>query len=198
MSNATSPAIISAPLRAMKGRMAAATRLCVLALALAVLSPSAALCAGDDLKLALCKQVLSRLLCKKVNEFGYVGKLGEGVYIISVFYASKNSEMLCAVTQDGQVIVQDRTWRPMRRVVPYEYDAEGRCLLANYSSPECPVKAQLRVCPAKTQLDAKEQVKETFWNRPIPTILEEEYKAMSGRDQQNATAPQAPAESGGK
>ena len=191
-------AFIRAPFGAMKGRMAAASRLCVLALALAVLFPSSGLCAGDDLKLALCKQVLSRMLCKKVNEFGYVGKLGEGVYIISVFYASKNSELLCAVTQDGQVIVQDRTWRAMRRVVPYEPDAEGRCLVANYSSPECPVKGQLRVCPAKTQLDAKDQVKETFWNRPIPTILEEEYKAMTGRDQQNSTAPQAPAEGGGK
>ena len=187
-----------AAFRALKSRMAFATRLCVLALALAVALPSAGLCAGDDLKLALCKQVLSRLLCKKVGEFGYVGKLDEGVYIISVFYASKNSELLCAVTQDGQVIVQDRTWRAMRRVVPYEPDAEGRCLVANYSSPECPTKAPLRVCPAKTQLDAKDQVKETFWNRPIPTILEEEYKAMTGRDQQNATAPQAPAEGGGK
>jgi len=193
-----STAIIRAPFWALKGRMAAASRLCALALALAVLFPAAGLCAGDDLKLALCKQVLSRMLCKKVNEFGYVGKLGEGVYIISVFYASKNSELLCAVTQDGQVIVQDRTWRAMRRVVPYEPDAEGRCLVANYSSPECPAKGQLRVCPAKTQLDAKEQVKETFWNRPIPTILEEEYKAMTGRDQQNSTAPQPPAEGGGK
>lgn len=191
-------AILRAPFRAMQGRLAAASRLCALALALALLFPSAGLCAGDDLKLALCKQVLSRMLCKKVNEFGYVGKLDEGVYIISVFYASKNSELLCAVTQDGQVIVQDRTWRAMRRVVPYEPDAEGRCLVAHYSSPECPVKGPLRVCPVKTPLDAKDQVKETFWNRPIPTILEEEYKAMTGRDQQNATAPQAPAEGGGK
>ncbi len=174
-------------------------RCCVLALAVILVVPAAALCAGDDLKLSLCKQVLSRMLCKKVSEFGYVGKLDEGVYVISVFYASKNSELLCAVTADGQVIVQDRTWRAMRRVVPYEVDSEGRCLVAHYTSPDCPgAKGPIKACPAKTALDAKEQVKETFWNRPIPSILEEEYKAMSGRDQQNATNAAPPAEDGGK
>jgi hypothetical protein len=172
-----------------------------LAVVLAVLlaAPSVASCAGDDLKLSLCKQVLSRMLCKKVSEFGYVGKLDEGVYVISVFYASKNSELLCAVTADGQVIVQDRTWRAMRRVVPYEPDSEGRCLVAHYTSPDCPgPKGPIKACPAKTPLDAKDQVKETFWNRPVPSILEEEYKAMRGRDQQNATTPAPEAEGGGK
>lgn len=169
----------------------------VLALGLALLLwvPVAASAAGDDMNLNLCKQVLSRLQCKKIGEFAYVGKLGEGVYILSVFYATKPSEFLCAVTPDGQVIVQDRTWRAMRRVIPYTLDSEGKCLKANFFSPECPAKgADIKVCPAKTPLDAKEQVKETFWNRPIPTILEEEYKAMVGREQQNSTAPAAPAE----
>lgn len=180
------------------GHASVRLRSLVLALVLVLALPAAGLCAGDDLKLNLCKQVLSRMLCKKMSEFGYVGKLDTGVYIISVFYASKNSELLCAVTADGQVIVQDRTWRAMRRVVPYEPDSEGRCLVAHYSSPECPVKDPIKACPAKGPLDAKDQVKETFWNRPIPTILEEEYKAMSGREQQNATAPAPPAEGGGK
>jgi len=169
-----------------------------LALVLVLALPAAGLCAGDDMKLALCKQVLSRMLCKKVNEFGYVGKLDEGVYILSVFYASKNSELLCAVTADGQIIVQDRTWRAMRRVVPYEPDAEVRCFIVNYSSPDCPAKGPIKVCPAKAPLDANDQVKETFWNRPIPKILEEEYKTMSGSQQQNATAPQPPVEGGEK
>lgn len=159
--------------------------------------PATAPAADDGMNLELCTRVLSRMLCKKPKEFGYVGKLEPGVYILSVFYASKNSELLCAVTPDGQVIVQDRTWRPMRRVVPYAPDAEGRCLVANYSSPDCPAKGPIKVCPPKTELDAKEQVKETFWNRPVPKILEEEYKAMSGRAQQNATA-QPPAEDGGQ
>ncbi|MBI5518737.1 MAG: hypothetical protein HY916_01610 [Desulfovibrio sp.] len=166
-------------------------------LALCLLAPQAAQAAGDDLKLNLCKQVLSRMLCKKISEFGYVGKLDEGVYIVSVFYASKNSEMLCAVTTDGQVIVQDRTWRAMRRVVPYELDSEGRCLVTHYSSPDCPAKGEAKACPPKGPQDAKEQAKETFWNRPVPRILEEEYKAMSGREQ-NSTAAQPPAEGGEK
>lgn len=176
-------------------------RLLCLALAaglcLSLLAPAAAQAAGDDMKLNLCKQVLSRMLCKKTNEFGYVGKLDEGVYVISVFYASKNSELLCAVTQDGQIIVQDRTWRAMRRVMHYEPDYEGRCLVSNFSSPECPAKGAIKVCPPKGPQDPKDQAKETFWNRPVPKILEEEYKAMSGREQQNATA-QPPAESGEK
>lgn len=180
-------------------RARARLRRFALALCLVLALPAAGFAAGDDLKLGLCKQVLSRMLCKKVSEFGYVGKLEEGVYVISVFYASKNSELLCAVTGDGQVIVQDRTWRAMRRVVPYEPDSEGRCLVAHYTSPDCPSgKGPIKVCPAKSPLDAKDQVKETFWNRPVPRILEEEYKAMSGREQQNATAPQPPAEGGEK
>ena len=167
-------------------------------LALCLLAPQAAQAAGDDLKLNLCKQVLSRMLCKKISEFGYVGKLDEGVYVISVFYASKNSELLCAVTSDGQVIVQDRTWRAMRRVVPYELDSDGRCLVTHYSSPDCPAKGVAKACPPKGPQDAKEQAKETFWNRPVPKILEEEYKAMSGREQQNATPAPPPAEGGEK
>jgi len=167
----------------------------VLALTLALPAKASA---GDDLNLSLCKQILSRMLCKKVSEFGYTGKLGEGVYIISVFYASKPSEYLCAVMPDGQVILQDRTWRAMRRVIPYALDSEGRCLTASFSSPECPARGLIRACPPKGPQDAKEQQKETFWNRSIPTILEEEYKAMSAREQQNATAPQPPAEGGGK
>ena len=156
-------------------------------LALGLLAPQAALAAGDDLKLNLCKQVLSRLLCKKISEFGYVGKLDEGVYVISVFYASKNSELLCAVTADGQVIVQDRTWRAMRRAFHYEVDSSGKCLSVTYSNPECPAKGAAKSCPAK--MDAKEAAKETFWSRPIPKILEEEFKTMKGQVQANATAP---------
>ncbi len=161
----------------------------VVVLLLLAVAPQAQ-AAGDDANLSLCKQVLSRLLCKKVNEFGYVGKAGEGVYIISMFYASKNSEYLCAVMPDGQVVVQDRTWHATRRVIPYTQDSDGKCLTAVFSSPECPNQRPIKACPAKSPADAKEQVKETFWVRPIPQILEEEYKAMS--PQQNATAPAAP------
>lgn len=154
-----------------------------------LLAPRPALAAGDDMKLSLCKQVLARMLCKKTSAFGYMGKLTEDVYIISVFYASKNSEFLCAVTGDGQVVVQDRTWRAMRRVFQYEPDSSGKCLSVAYSSPECPVKAPITVCPPK--MDAKEQAKETFWNRPIPAILDEEFRAMrdAANKQANATAP---------
>ena len=166
----------------------------LLLLALSMVLPGAsALAAGDDVNLSLCRQILARQLCKKTSEFGYTGKLDEGVYIIGVFYASKNSEYLCAVTNDGQVIVQDRTWRAMRRVIPYSVDSEGKCLTAVFSSPECPVRAPIKACAPQGPQDAKEQQKETFWNRPIPKILEEEYKAMTTRDQQNASAPAAPA-----
>jgi len=165
-----------------------------LALVLLLCLPAPAQAAGDDMNLSLCQQILSRILCKKPTDFGYAGKLDEGVYILSGFYASKASEFLCAVTNDGQVILQDRTWRAMRRVVPYTMDAEGKCMRANYVSPECPAKrGEIKVCPPKGAGDAKEQIKETFWNRPIPKILEEEYKAMGGREQQNGTV-QPPAE----
>ncbi len=158
-----------------------------LAIGLGFAAPGPAQAAGDDVQLALCKQVLSRMLCKKQNDFGYVGKAGDGIYILTVFYASKNSEYLCAVMPDGQLIVQDRTWHAMRRVIPFTMDSEGKCFKSSYSSSECPVKAAFTVCPPKTAQDAKEQVKETFWVRPIPKILEEEYKAMTA--QPNATAP---------
>jgi hypothetical protein len=164
----------------------------VLFLCLLVAAPQAQ-AAGDDVNLSLCKQVLSRMLCKKMNEFGYVGKVQDGVYVVSVFYASKNSEYLCAVMPDGQLVVQDRTWHPMRRVVSYTPDSDGKCLNAAFSSPECPNRSSIKACPTKTPGDAKEQVKETFWVRPIPQILEEEYKAMTAKTQQNATVPAAPA-----
>jgi hypothetical protein len=167
-----------------------------LALALFLLAaPPQAQAAGDDVNLSLCKQVLSRMLCKKVSDFGYVGKVDSGVYVLSVFYASKNSEYLCAVMPDGQIVVQDRTWHAMRRVIPYTPDSDGKCLNASFSNPECPAKAALKACPPKTPADAKEQVKETFWVRPIPQILEEEYKPMNAKAQPTATAPAAPAPS---
>ncbi|MDP3427438.1 MAG: hypothetical protein Q8S17_08675, partial [Humidesulfovibrio sp.] len=80
----------------------------------------------------------------------------------------------------------------MRRVIPYALDSDGKCLTASYSTSDCPNKSLIKACPQKTPKDAKEQVKETFWVRPIPQILEEEYKAMSAQPQQNATAPAAP------
>lgn len=168
--------------------------LVVLGLALLLvlaLLPQPALAAGDDVKLTLCRQALSRMLCKKAENIGYMGKIEDGVFILSVFYASKNSEYLCAVMPDGQAIIQDRTWRAMRRVIPFTKDSEGRCLISQFSSPECPNRAPIRACPAKTPQDAKEQVKETFWVRPVPKILEDEYRAMQA--QENATAPAQPA-----
>lgn len=179
----------------MRDLLAAAGRRAPSALALALalcLALPAGAHAGDDLNLSLCRQILSRMLCKKPSEFGYSGKLGEGVYVISMFYASKPSEYLCAVMPDGQVILQDRTWRATRHVVPYTLEDEGKCLGAHFSSPDCPNRAAIKVCPPKSRLDAKDQAKETFWNRPVPKILEEEFKAMSAKDQ-NATTP-APAE----
>jgi len=165
-----------------------------------LLTLPAAANADDSVNVSLCKQILSRMLCKKLNEFSFVGKPEKDVYIIGMFYASKPSEMLCAVMPDGQVIIQDRTWRAMRRVIPYTVDSAGKCLSASYSSPDCPVRRAIHVCPPKTKQDAREQQQETFWSRPVPKILEEEYKAMSGRAQQNATAapaPAAPAPTGG-
>lgn len=155
-----------------------------------LLVPRPAAAAGDAQNLELCRQVLSHILCKKAGDFAYMGKLDDGVYVISVFYASKPSEYLCAVMPDGQVIVQDRTWRAMRRVVPYTLDAEGRCMQATYTSPDCPNRSAIKVCPPKGKQDAKEKMQETFWNRPIPKVLEEEYKAMGAREKQEA-APQA-------
>jgi len=149
--------------------------------------------AGDDMKLTLCKNVLSRLLCKKTSEFSYMGKMSDDIFIIAVFYATKNSEFLCMVSNDGQVVVQDRTWRAMRRVFNYEPDSAGKCLTVAFSSPECPHKGPIKVCPPK--MDTKEKAKETFWSRPIPAILDEEFRAMrdAAKKQDNATAPAAPA-----
>ncbi len=152
-----------------------------------LLAPAPARAAGDDLQLNLCKQVLSRMLCKKPSEFGYMGKMEEGVYILTVFYASKNSEFLCAALPDGQLIIQDRTWRPLRRVFHYQPDGTGKCLEVGFSNPECPTRAPAKSCPPK--MDAKEAAKETFWSRPIPKILEEEFKALKGQGEANATAP---------
>ncbi len=42
---------------------------------------------------------------------------------------------------------------------------------------------------ARAEAEAKEAAKETFWNRPIPKILEEEFKAMKAPGEANATAP---------
>jgi hypothetical protein len=175
-------------------RLFARLLLPTLALVLSLLTAAPqAWAAGDDVNLSLCKQVLSRILCKKENEFSYKGKIQDGVYLVAVFYASKNSEYLCAVMPDGQVIVQDRTWHPMRQVIPYTAESDGKCLTASFSSPECPTRAAIRACPTRTPKDAKEQVKETFWVRPIPAILEEEYRAMSEKPQQNATVASPPA-----
>lgn len=150
--------------------------------------------ADDSVNLTVCKRIISHLLCKPYSEFSYAGKPADNVYIISFFYASKQSQMLCAVLDDGQIVVQDRTWRAERWVFPYTV-VGNKCISTSVTSPDCG-RRKVKVCPPKTAKDVREQRQETFWNRPVPQILEQEMKGMNGHGQENATAApaqQAPA-----
>jgi len=161
-----------------------------LALLLAAPAPAAA---DDTVNLTVCKRLVSHLLCKPYGKLSYAGKPADNVYIIGFFYATKESQMLCAVLDDGQIVLQDRTWRAQRWVFPFT--KSGACIVTTAFSPDCG-RRKVKVCPPKTAKDVQEQRRETFWNRPIPQILEEELKSMNS-GQQNATsapAQQSPAQ----
>ena len=60
-----------------------AALVCGLALSLLLALPAAA-SADDSVNVSLCKQILSRMLCKNLGEFNYVGRPEKDVYIIGM------------------------------------------------------------------------------------------------------------------
>lgn len=135
----------------------------------------------DEMDFCICRNVLSRMLCKDPNEFNLVGKIKDGLYIYSVFYANKETKFYCGVGSKF-VKVQGVSKRRITRSIPYSFDPEENCGLVEFSSPECPVYAPVTCCAEK---EADQRKADEFWDKPIPQLLDEDLR--EALEQDNAT-----------
>mgnify|MGYP000238813124 CR=1 FL=1 len=161
--------------------------LAALVLAISLLAPVRAQCDEIDImNIELCKQVMARMFCKSPQDFNMVAKVREGLFLLSTFYANKETQFFCGIG-GGYIRVQGREFRTMTHTIPYVFDMKSKCSVVNYSSPDCPNSSPIVVCAQKT-LD--EQSAQDFWNRPIPDLLDEDLKRAL--DDLNATKPEQP------
>ncbi|ADU62010.1 MULTISPECIES: hypothetical protein [Pseudodesulfovibrio] len=166
------------------------TRL-TLSLAVAVLIAVPALFAAPatateftDMDVCLGRQVLARMLCKPVEEINYVSKLREDMYLFSVFYANRETHFFVGVGNDI-IRVQGKEFKTVTRTISYKFDSASRCGVVEYVAPGCPASGRIVCCAQKS---AEETLEDTFWDRPIPELLEEDLrKALQGA---NATEPE--------
>lgn len=126
----------------------------------------------DNMNVDICRQALGRTMCKDANEFNYVAKVKDGLYLFSTFYAKKEATFFCGLG-GGYLKVQGREFRKITKTIPYEYDATSKCIAIQYSNPSCPTASPMVSCARKT-LD--EQAAEDFWSRPIPDLLDEDLQ----------------------
>lgn len=144
----------------------------------------------DDLNMCLCKSLLARTLCKEQQDFSFIDEFGDSsTYSFTVFYANKETRFVCMVT-DNDVRIKGKAWQVIMRTIPFEYDVETSCAIADYSVPECPQAKPVVCCGQKTKQEESEDKAYDFWSRPIPEILEEELK----RDLQPPAQEQPPAQ----
>jgi hypothetical protein len=63
---------------------------------------------------------------KHPNDWGYMGKTEEGLYLFENFWNGKNLEIKCPYGQAGDVLVGKETWRPYsEKEVLIQYKADG-------------------------------------------------------------------------
>ena len=137
---------------------------------------------NEELDRCMCLETLSRVLCKSVGEFSYIG-YKQGAYYFNVFYGSKHSNFQCRVrpleSNSGLVLVSSKTWLRLQRSVQYSYNATTHTMGASMYNPECPRPAfQCSRDPRPEELEAQKE--DAFWYRPIP-------KELLGVDQKGGT-----------
>jgi len=148
-----------------------------LLLAFALAAPASAQQAGpDDMNLCLCSSALSRLLCKKENELAFVAKIDAGVYLYTVHYGAKDTRFTCSVTGEA-ILVRGETVPVLLRTIPYTYDPAKMSGVFSLTEPDCPIGGQARCVGKKTAKQLTVEKENAFWNRPIPTILQDELRA---------------------
>lgn len=149
----------------------------VLILALCLAIPAQAQQAGpDDMNLCLCSSALSRLLCKKKNELAFVAKIGDGVYLYTVHYGARDTRFTCRVTADA-ILVNGETTPAILRTIPYVYDPAKMSGVFRLTEPDCAIGGQARCVGKKTAKQLTVEKENAFWDRPIPTILQDELRA---------------------
>jgi len=157
-----------------------------LALALVILAPQAHASEYQDMDICLGKAIIGRLLCKDPNEISYVAKVRDNINLFSVFYAKKETRFFVGVYSD-MIRVQGKEFHTVTRSISYNFDKTAKCSVVDFTTGDCPNKDRIVCCSDKT---VEEKLDDTFWNRPIPELLEEDLRnAIQG---QNATEP-APA-----
>lgn len=163
--------------------------LAALLLALFMLAPTQARSDEiDTMNIELCRQVLSRMLCKDPVELNMVAKVKDGLYLFSTFYAKKETQFYCGVG-GGYIRIEGKEFHKITHTIPYVFDMPSKCSVVEYLNPECPKRSKIVVCAPKT-LD--EQSAEDFWNRPIPDLLDEDLKRAL--DDLNGTEAEQPAD----
>ena len=149
--------------------------------ALALLAPPADATEYEDMDLCLGTQIVARALCKEPYEVNYVSKVKDNIYLFSVFYANRPTHFFVGV-YDSVIRIQGREYQTVTRTIPYQFDDLAKCGIVDFSSPECPTGERIICCSQKT---AEEELDDTFWNRPIPELLEEDLRRAIQGD--NAT-----------
>jgi hypothetical protein len=153
----------------------------------------------QDMDICLGKAVVARAICKDPLEVNFVARVKDDIYLFSVFYARQEARFLVGVT-DKTIRVQGKEFLKLTKTIPYHFDADAKCAVVNFSSPECPNSEPIVCCSEKT---TEEKLDDKFWGRPIPDLLDEdlrraleEYEQGQGAQEgDNATEAQpAPAQ----
>ena len=161
----------------------------VLTLALAVLlarpAPARAMSDAEEINLCLCTNVAARILCKNTEDFDYVTTKSDGTLVFSVFYANKDSQIQCFVS-DSFVHIKAELKRTEYHSVPYTLDPATMCARVDLVVPQCPAEWPMKCCAEKSAEDIQEEKALEFWSRPIPELLRQELETGIAREQ-NAT-----------
>jgi len=141
----------------------------------------------DPMFVCLSQELLSRLFCKKISDFAYVGKVGPQQYQFHLFYGSRETKIFTKV-EDHYIKVKGKVGVvSIVRSVPYYVEPNSGCLVVNYSNPECPTPKPIRCCPMASPEEQALAKKEAFWKRPIPEILKEELAKDNGTLQSDSS-----------
>lgn len=126
----------------------------------------------EDMDICLGKRLLARVLCKDPIEISYVSKVRDNIYLFSVFYARQEARFVVGVGANN-IRIQGQEFLTLTKTIAYEFDGSSKCGIVNYTSPECITTEPLVCCSEKT---VEEKLDETFWDRPIPDLLEEDLR----------------------
>lgn len=124
----------------------------------------------EELRICMCKQAMARMICKNPNYFQYIGKKGPSTFVFNVFYASKNSNFLCTVTEDF-IHITSPVWLRAQQSVHYVMNPETKCATGQVFNPECGMPQEFKCCRKKTPEEALREKDDAFWEKNVPDNL---------------------------